>query len=229
MFEPDFRNEDNKMLDEELIEFHVGGSGCCNKYTTSLSTIKKWGGKHYLAHIVDSVWAERVDKRKPIFVDRNPEYFGVILDYFRKSKINFFRDQTWLKNILDEAEYFGIVPLIDEIHEELRHLERQEIKQAAARMDERTPTTMMRSRGGTPSSPHAKQEKPPAAFYEGSLSFSQQRTADTPRVPAPRLDQIEAARTLYNSSLINDLTTPPQTPRTQYDLGKMELVLNEDF
>lgn len=69
-----------------------------------------------------------VKEKDPIFVDRNPKMFAHILDFLRKGKVNMRADIPWLKNLSDEAEYYGISELMELVRNELDRVKERELE-----------------------------------------------------------------------------------------------------
>jgi hypothetical protein len=53
-------------------------------------------------------WAIQTDKKGAYFIDRDPTYFGVILNFLRDPSIDISLDQNQMKLLRKEAEYYGL-------------------------------------------------------------------------------------------------------------------------
>ncbi|PIO70803.1 K+ channel tetramerization domain protein [Teladorsagia circumcincta] len=72
------------------------------------------------AHCSHQAFAEE-KRNDPIFIDRDPEPFSAVLRYLRDGKINLTRSASDLERIRDEAEYYGIEPLVTKLKYEESH------------------------------------------------------------------------------------------------------------
>ncbi len=90
--------------DEEIIKINVGGE----LFATRLQTLLNVKDNLFYKLIV----AKKFDLKKGIFIDRSPDHFGVILDYFRTGKFipkRFSYDQ--LLEIKEEALYYELLEI----------------------------------------------------------------------------------------------------------------------
>ncbi|XP_076090311.1 uncharacterized protein LOC143062530 [Mytilus galloprovincialis] len=91
-----------------VIGLNIGGY----KFTTRLSTLIRYsdsmlGAMFSGRHNLDK------DNKDNYFIDRNGKYFQYVLEFLRDE--NFFPPIDVRKNVLIEAEYFGIKPLVDKL------------------------------------------------------------------------------------------------------------------
>ncbi|KAI1707655.1 BTB/POZ domain-containing protein [Ditylenchus destructor] len=56
------------------------------------------------------------DKSDAFLIDRSYEFFDKILNYFRSGVLNLDRNEYVMKDLLCEAEFYNVQPLVDEIH-----------------------------------------------------------------------------------------------------------------
>ncbi|KAK5977248.1 K+ channel tetramerization domain protein, partial [Trichostrongylus colubriformis] len=71
-------------------------------------------------HCSHEAFAEE-KRADPIFIDRDPEPFSVILNYLRDGKINLTRSALDIARIREDAEFYGIEPLVDKLRHEESH------------------------------------------------------------------------------------------------------------
>merc|ERR1711934_107468 len=119
IFESDFDCLTVKIMktlleDDEIVRINVGGV----KFTTLRSTLLRYSHS-ILARMINGKIPPRRDSEGNAFLDRDPQIFKFILEFLRSSKVVISDDliQGILPQLLHEAEYFMIDPLV----EELRH------------------------------------------------------------------------------------------------------------
>ncbi|GAM20632.1 hypothetical protein SAMD00019534_038070 [Acytostelium subglobosum LB1] len=93
------------------VNFNVGGT----LFATSLATVFKCP-QSILCRVVE-MQIKQIQKEEVIFIDRNPTYFGCLLDYLRTSRYNAPIGVN-TKALLEEAEFFNIKPLVQLIQDE---------------------------------------------------------------------------------------------------------------
>lgn len=59
----------------------------------------------------------------PIFVDRSPTYFDIVLNFMRKGRADLPETLKDLKMLLDEAEYYELTELCDDCKREISRLD----------------------------------------------------------------------------------------------------------
>uniref|UniRef100_A0A7I4YHI7 BTB domain-containing protein n=1 Tax=Haemonchus contortus TaxID=6289 RepID=A0A7I4YHI7_HAECO len=101
------------------VKLNVGGQ----LFETSLRTLE--GASKLLelvkdAHRSHEVFAEE-KQNDPIFIDRDPELFRVVLRYFRDGKISLTRNDSDIELIRDEAEFYGVESLVEKLRYEQAH------------------------------------------------------------------------------------------------------------
>ena len=96
--------------DNDIIMFDVGGK-IFKTYRSTLTFSKE---ETYFTRMMENGWTEAIMTGKPIFIDRNPENFSIILDYFRDYEsidLEYMSDRQ-LASLRREADYFSISSLI---------------------------------------------------------------------------------------------------------------------
>merc|ERR1711971_905546 len=66
---------------------------------------KRFGGKYQMGPMSD----------RRYFIDRDPAHFRLILNYLRDGGVEYPRDYTLLKQLLIEAEFYGVDSLAKEL------------------------------------------------------------------------------------------------------------------
>eukprot|EP00462_Mataza_sp_D1_P025444 CAMPEP_0175131044 /NCGR_PEP_ID=MMETSP0087-20121206/6326_1 /TAXON_ID=136419 /ORGANISM="Unknown Unknown, Strain D1" /LENGTH=160 /DNA_ID=CAMNT_0016413295 /DNA_START=43 /DNA_END=525 /DNA_ORIENTATION=+ len=106
---------------ESVVLINVGGV----QYTTTETT---------LCTIEDTYFTARrllMDKMEPnttIFIDRDGGRFKHILNFLRSRTLHLGDDITLHQEILEEAEFFSISPLVDHLTERIEELKEQKAK-----------------------------------------------------------------------------------------------------
>jgi len=116
-----------EIVDSEIVNFNIGGT----LFSTLKSTINKkivkpnTNGKefyepHLLQGFVAGLYEPKFDKNKAIFIDRDPKYFGYLLNYLRSLNTNdvFIPPNKIddMEGLLKEAQYFKINGINDLVH-----------------------------------------------------------------------------------------------------------------
>ncbi|WKY02049.1 hypothetical protein Q1695_015791 [Nippostrongylus brasiliensis] len=97
-------------MDSKKVKFDVGG--CI--FETTLRTIRK---SSKLTTLVADDNSD--DEAKPIFIDREPDYFASVLNYLREGKIRLTQNAADLARIQEDAEYYGVHSLAELLRAEL--------------------------------------------------------------------------------------------------------------
>jgi hypothetical protein len=109
--------------DSEILKLNIGGSLFSTLKSTLTKKIKKNENEFYKASIFESLLSDatldiKYDENKAIFIDRNPNYFSLILDYLRMANTDneFELPNNVNKNeILKEAKFYSLEGLIQQI------------------------------------------------------------------------------------------------------------------
>eukprot|EP01068_Selenidium_serpulae_P010677 Selendium_serpulae@DN5511_c1_g1_i2.p1 len=103
------------------ITLNVGG----RKFQTSPDTLRGFkfeGTENFFTTLMSGDWNEL--QREMIFIDRNPDNFGYILDFLRKGSINLPEGVAARKDIQDEAAFYSMEELVKIIHDDLQRTSR---------------------------------------------------------------------------------------------------------
>jgi hypothetical protein len=106
-------------VNSKIYELNIGGKIFATLDSTLIKSIKcpktnKPYAPHFLQELITENSAEYLDKNQRIFIDRDPKYFGHILDYLRNSD-NYklpSNDEDFF-GVLNEARYFNINGILD--------------------------------------------------------------------------------------------------------------------
>jgi len=110
--------------DDEIITINVGG----RHFTTFKSTLLRFSHS-ILARMISGSIPMRKDREGRIFLDRDPNIFGFVLEYLRSSKLTLSEDQMnqYLVQLIQEAEYLMIDPLLDELRSIKARLNKRDV------------------------------------------------------------------------------------------------------
>jgi len=109
-------------ISSDIVKINVGGTYFSTLKTTLEKRIKNSEEEYHepnlLQSIISGIIKINYDENKAIFIDRNPKYFGYILDYLRNvDSSNPFNvpklTQENIQEFQDEAVYFGLHGLIE--------------------------------------------------------------------------------------------------------------------
>lgn len=97
----------------DRIKLNIGGQ----QFSTSVNTILTIRDS-FLARLIES---GRIDLKEEIFIDRSPEVFPIILDYYRYKTIVYKGlSKTKLQRLHDDAYYYAISDISDYLEERLK-------------------------------------------------------------------------------------------------------------
>ena len=109
-------------ISSDIVKINVGGTYFSTLKTTLEKRVKKneeeFHDPNLLQSIVSGIIRVNYDENKAIFIDRNPKYFGYILDYLRNvDSSNPFNvpklSKENIQEFQDEAVHFGLHGLIE--------------------------------------------------------------------------------------------------------------------
>ena len=99
--------ENFETKESKIVKLNIGGT----KFTTTKDTLR---GSLMLSKLIENDENKKMyilkDEENHYFVDRNAEYFGLVLEYLRTNKLEHLKTEN-LKNILDEFEFYAVDPL----------------------------------------------------------------------------------------------------------------------
>ena len=101
-----------RQFTEDCVSLNVGGQ----IFMTSLQTLRK-DSNSTLASMFSGRFEMTPRKDGTFFIDRDPTHFRYILNYLRTGKITTPRDPGAREELLLEADFFNIGPLIEELTE----------------------------------------------------------------------------------------------------------------
>eukprot|EP00081_Caenorhabditis_elegans_P014837 NP_494318.1 Uncharacterized protein CELE_F22E5.12 [Caenorhabditis elegans] len=99
---------------DKVIRLNIGGK----RFDTHKSTLMKFDG--YFKKFLQTPGSSLVD---PIFVDRSPTYFDIVLNFMRKGRADLPETLKDLKMLLGEAEYYELTELCDDCKREISRLD----------------------------------------------------------------------------------------------------------
>ncbi|KAI1700661.1 BTB/POZ domain-containing protein [Ditylenchus destructor] len=105
----------NSNPDDDWVRLNVGGK----VFETTKDTLSKYP-ESFLARLVNGGLPSTQDKYGAYRIDRSYEHFDTILNYFRNGTLNFESNEKAVKDLLCEADFYNIQPLVDEIHKAIK-------------------------------------------------------------------------------------------------------------
>eukprot|EP00794_Sanderia_malayensis_P005633 gene5633-6329_t len=105
-------------LNDEWVTLNVGGT----RFVTTRTTLTK-DPNSMLARMFstqDCTWHSRVDGQGAYLIDRSPVYFEPILNYLRQGSIILNTNTADLKGLLEEAKFFGLGKLVEELEHKIQ-------------------------------------------------------------------------------------------------------------
>eukprot|EP01114_Cavostelium_apophysatum_P015092 TRINITY_DN4046_c0_g1_i1.p1 TRINITY_DN4046_c0_g1~~TRINITY_DN4046_c0_g1_i1.p1 ORF type:complete len:340 (-),score=67.20 TRINITY_DN4046_c0_g1_i1:60-974(-) len=97
------------------IKLNVGGT----YFMTSLDTLRA-SGDSYLGALASGRHNTKLGEDGAFFIDRNPVYFGYILDFLRNQELILPKEDHVKRAVLKEAEYFALTEIIEILSPSLR-------------------------------------------------------------------------------------------------------------
>lgn len=94
--------------DRHKVKLNVGGK----RFVTSPSTLENAGRESMLGAMISHDWAPEKPNSHEYFIDRNPDYFSLLLDFLRTGELHVPPDMSQ-KALYREALYYG---LMDRVH-----------------------------------------------------------------------------------------------------------------
>ena len=109
-------NEDDEITMNEPITLNVGGI----KYQTTKLTLSTASTNNVLYKMFEGNFSTKPSKDGSHFIDRDGTHFRYILNFLRDGYLNISYDRQIIKELLQEAKYYQIQPLIKEL--EIRNI-----------------------------------------------------------------------------------------------------------
>ncbi|KAI1700934.1 BTB/POZ domain-containing protein [Ditylenchus destructor] len=104
-------SECNAIQNSDWVRLNVGGK----VFQTTKGTLSRHS-ESFLARLVTGDLPSEKDESGAYLLDSDPEYFRIVLNYFRRGVLNLDDKKLTLKGLLSEADFFNIQPLVDDIH-----------------------------------------------------------------------------------------------------------------
>ncbi|KAI1708035.1 BTB/POZ domain-containing protein [Ditylenchus destructor] len=102
----------NATSDDGWVRLNVGGKIFETTKVTLLQIPDTFFGR-----LLEGGLQSKKDETGAFRIDRSYEHFDTILNYLRDGSVNFDRSEKFMKDLLREADYYSIAPLVDEIRE----------------------------------------------------------------------------------------------------------------
>jgi len=123
------------------VKLDVGGK----IFSTSISTLTSQPNS-MLGAMFSGRYNLEPDSDGTIFIDRNPTYFGYILDWLRTDKVPHLESFAAKVNVLEEAKYYALDKLIVQLEEEINdnkmhksRISQKEFIKIVSKSDDRRP------------------------------------------------------------------------------------------
>ncbi|KAI1710369.1 BTB/POZ domain-containing protein [Ditylenchus destructor] len=96
------------------VRLNVGGQ----VFQTTTETLSRYP-ESFLDRLVNGGLSSDKDETGAFLIDSDPEYFRTILNYLRSDAVSLDNNEKTLKDLLREADFYNIQPLVDEINKAL--------------------------------------------------------------------------------------------------------------
>ncbi|KAI1692325.1 BTB/POZ domain-containing protein [Ditylenchus destructor] len=100
----------NSAINSNWVCLNVGGK----LFQTTKDTLSRYP-ESFLARLVNGDLPSEKDESGAYFVDGDPEHFRTILTYLRRGVLNLDDNEKTNKDLLCEADFYNIEPLVNEI------------------------------------------------------------------------------------------------------------------
>lgn len=110
----------------KIVNLNVGGT----IFSTSRETLNAGGDSFFASLISENFKVER-DQHNNIFIDRDPKLFSAVLNFLRNQCTHLSIDRcnrAKLQSLQAEAEFYAVLPLIDECQRRLDELDEEDKK-----------------------------------------------------------------------------------------------------
>ncbi|KAI1706907.1 BTB/POZ domain-containing protein [Ditylenchus destructor] len=105
----------NSTAGSDWVRLNVGGT----VFQTTKDTLSRYPDT-FLARLVNGGIPSDKDESGAYLIDADPEHFRTILNYLRRGSVKL--DGTMnLEDLLREADFYNVLPLVDEIRRAMRH------------------------------------------------------------------------------------------------------------
>ncbi|KAI1694627.1 BTB/POZ domain-containing protein [Ditylenchus destructor] len=108
-------SSNNSTPNNEWVRLNVGGK----VFETTKDTLSTHP-ESFLARLTLGNIPSEKDESGAFRIDRSYEHFDTILNYFRSGVVNLDRNEKAMKDLLCEADFYNIQPLVDEIQKAMR-------------------------------------------------------------------------------------------------------------
>ncbi|KAI1702974.1 BTB/POZ domain-containing protein [Ditylenchus destructor] len=102
----------NSAPNDDWVRLNVGGK----MFQTTKDTLSRYPDT-FLARMVNGGLSSAKDESGAYLIDADPEHFRTILNYLRRGSIKLDSSKMNLEDLLREADFFNIEPLVIEIHD----------------------------------------------------------------------------------------------------------------
>ncbi|KAI1702973.1 BTB/POZ domain-containing protein [Ditylenchus destructor] len=104
----------NSTPNSDWIRLNVGGK----VFQTTKDTLSRYPDT-FLARLVNGDLPSAKDESGAYLIDADPEHFRTILNYLRRGSVTLDASKVILGDLLREADFFNIQPLVDEIRKQI--------------------------------------------------------------------------------------------------------------
>lgn len=101
-----------KLENKEIVSLDIGGT----TFKTTRTTLTRFDGKF------KKILENHANNSEPIFIDRCPKHFDLILNYMRDGDVDLPEERRELKEILREAQYYLLSVLVNDCQSILNNI-----------------------------------------------------------------------------------------------------------
>jgi hypothetical protein len=119
----------------KIIQLNVGGKVFATSITTLLGIVPQsvtmtttTEQSNYFHGLLNVNTTKLLDKDGNYFIDRDPTYFRYILNQLRDGSVSLPSERRMLEDILREARFFAVQPLVDSIESTIHELDMEHKK-----------------------------------------------------------------------------------------------------
>jgi len=159
----DDENRSATQPSSKIINLNVGGT----VFATSRETLAA-AGDSFFSSLISEHFKQQRDQNNNLFIDRDPKLFASVLNFLRSQCTYLSVDKcnrAKLQSLLAEAEFYAVVPLMEEVQRQLDELDEEDKKREAERSRKKIHKAFAPSRPSRQSSQSSdtSTETPPAA------------------------------------------------------------------